>query len=172
MPRIHFRKISSQLIRCLNTRDHATCYCWVHFLHNYQLIIFSCRICHFGTKLFLFPRFRGKPCWSRSVVSWPDRRELQRTFHAVSQYFFFNISRFYCWIWFKMRILSDCLCEINWNKNDAKIKQCTCCSLVIWTPPDDGARGKVRGSPKSVGFILWEAWTCAPRVMAIHRAVV
>ncbi len=38
--------------------------------------------------------------------------------------------------------------------------------------PHGGDRGKVRGSPKSVDFILWASWMSALNLTAIHPVVV
>ncbi len=38
--------------------------------------------------------------------------------------------------------------------------------------PHGGARGNIRGSPKSVEFILWGTWTSVQNFMAIHPIVV
>ncbi len=47
--------------------------------------------------------------------------------------------------------------------------------LQLWTKkcqPSGGAIGKVRGSPESLGFILWQTWMSVQNSMTIHPIVV
>lgn len=46
---------------------------------------------------------------------------------------------------------------------------CYWISENVW--PADGATGKVRGSPKSAGVILWGSWMFVLNLMAIHQIV-
>ncbi len=43
-------------------------------------------------------------------------------------------------------------------------------ALTCW--PDGGARWKIRGSPKSVGFIVCRPWMCVQDFIVIHPTVV
>ncbi len=42
--------------------------------------------------------------------------------------------------------------------------------LQFW--PDDGTRGNIKRSLKSLGFIFWAPWMCVQNVMVIHPIVV
>ena len=44
--------------------------------------------------------------------------------------------------------------------------------LVVSHKQSDGARRKVKRSPKSLQFILRETWMCAPNFIAIYPIVV
>ncbi len=59
----------------------------------------------------------------------------------------------------------ECLHQIWWKSIQQFTQNHKC-------QPHYGATGKVRQSPKSIGFVLWEPWVSVQNVMTIHVIVV